>query len=278
MRRAIVACSKHYDSAAPHRTPRPRHLRAHRAQARHPAHGRLRPPGRARPARGRAPLRPARVKDLAADLHVDLSVASRQVAALEAAGYVKREPDPDDRRSARVTTTAAGDAALKTAHERIVGVFAAALAGWSAEDAEPSPSPPPAALGLRARRGAGTPSHDFQGGSVTAAAQIPQAARPAMTHRQVLEAMSGLLLGMFVAILSSTVVSTSLPRIITDLGGGQSVLHLGRHLDAAGADGDHPDLGQARRPLRPQALVQTALVIYVARLDPRRPVAVDRHG
>jgi DNA-binding MarR family transcriptional regulator len=79
---------------------------------------------------------PARVKDLAEDLHVDLSVASRQVAALEAAGYVKREADPDDRRSARVSTTEAGDAALQAAHERIVGVFADALAGWSAEDAE----------------------------------------------------------------------------------------------------------------------------------------------
>jgi EmrB/QacA subfamily drug resistance transporter len=44
----------------------------------------------------------------------------------------------------------------------------------------------------------------------------------AMTHRQILEAMSGLLLGMFVAILSSTVVSTSLPRIVSDLGGTQS--------------------------------------------------------
>ncbi len=43
-----------------------------------------------------------------------------------------------------------------------------------------------------------------------------------MTHRQVLEAMSGLLLGMFVAILSSTVVTTALPRIIGDLGGTQS--------------------------------------------------------
>jgi len=79
---------------------------------------------------------PARVKDLAEHLHVDLSVASRQVAALEAAGYVRREPDPDDRRSARVSTTEAGEAALRTAHERIVGVFAEALAGWSAEDAE----------------------------------------------------------------------------------------------------------------------------------------------
>ncbi len=44
----------------------------------------------------------------------------------------------------------------------------------------------------------------------------------AMTHREIVTAMSGLLLGMLVAILSSTVVSTSLPRIISDLGGGQS--------------------------------------------------------
>ena len=43
-----------------------------------------------------------------------------------------------------------------------------------------------------------------------------------MTHRQILEALSGLLLGMFVAILSSTVVSNALPRIITELRGGQS--------------------------------------------------------
>ncbi|MBD7919767.1 MFS transporter [Cellulomonas sp. Sa3CUA2] len=43
-----------------------------------------------------------------------------------------------------------------------------------------------------------------------------------MTHRQVLEALSGILLGMFVSILATSVVSTSLPRIITDLGGSQS--------------------------------------------------------
>ncbi len=43
-----------------------------------------------------------------------------------------------------------------------------------------------------------------------------------MSPRQVLEALSGLLLGMFVAILAGTVVSTSLPRIIADLKGDQS--------------------------------------------------------
>jgi EmrB/QacA subfamily drug resistance transporter len=43
-----------------------------------------------------------------------------------------------------------------------------------------------------------------------------------MTHREVVTALSGLLLGMLVAILSSTVVATSLPVIVGDLGGGQS--------------------------------------------------------
>ena len=47
-------------------------------------------------------------------------------------------------------------------------------------------------------------------------------AKPKMSHRQVLEALSGLLLGMFVSMLASTVVSTSLPVIIHDLDGNQT--------------------------------------------------------
>ncbi|WP_296194839.1 MDR family MFS transporter [uncultured Microbacterium sp.] len=43
-----------------------------------------------------------------------------------------------------------------------------------------------------------------------------------MTQRQVLEALSGLLLGMFVSMLASTVVSTSLPVIVHDLDGNQT--------------------------------------------------------
>jgi len=43
-----------------------------------------------------------------------------------------------------------------------------------------------------------------------------------MNHRQVLEALSGLLLGMFVSMLASTVVSSSLPVIIHDLDGNQA--------------------------------------------------------
>ena len=42
-----------------------------------------------------------------------------------------------------------------------------------------------------------------------------------MTHRQILEAMSGLMLALLVAILSSTIVSNALPRILADLKGSQ---------------------------------------------------------
>ncbi|WP_308491647.1 MDR family MFS transporter [Microbacterium terrisoli] len=50
----------------------------------------------------------------------------------------------------------------------------------------------------------------------------PAGAPPAMNHRQVLEALSGLILGMFVSMLASTVVSSSLPVIIHDLDGDQA--------------------------------------------------------
>src|SRR3954454_9882113 len=49
-----------------------------------------------------------------------------------------------------------------------------------------------------------------------------RAAEPApMTHRQILEAMTGLLAALFTAMLSSTIVSVALPTIIGDLAGTQ---------------------------------------------------------
>ncbi|AWL42107.1 MULTISPECIES: MDR family MFS transporter [Streptomyces] len=49
-----------------------------------------------------------------------------------------------------------------------------------------------------------------------------EGAAPTMTRRHILQAMSGLMAGMFVAILASTVVANALPRIIVDLHGSQS--------------------------------------------------------
>ncbi|PRZ09451.1 EmrB/QacA subfamily drug resistance transporter [Isoptericola sp. CG 20/1183] len=44
---------------------------------------------------------------------------------------------------------------------------------------------------------------------------------PAMTRRETLEALSGILLGVFVSLLATTITSTALPRIVADLGGSQ---------------------------------------------------------
>ena len=79
-------------------------------------------------------LGPARVSQVADELQVDLSVASRQVAALHTAGYVKRIPDPKDGRSQKVQLTAAGRRALRKAQERSVEVLDRATRGWT--DAE----------------------------------------------------------------------------------------------------------------------------------------------
>jgi EmrB/QacA subfamily drug resistance transporter len=84
----------------------------------------------------------------------------------------------------------------------------------------------------------------------------------AMTHREVLEAMSGLLLGMFVAILSSTVVSAALPRIISDLGGGQSSFTWVVTATLLALTVSTPVWGKLADLVDRKLLVQIALVVY----------------
>lgn len=76
---------------------------------------------------------PARVSDVAAELQVDLSVASRQVQALESEGLVGRVPDPSDRRSRLVAVSEAGDAKLARVHQRLAGALHEALVDWDPE-------------------------------------------------------------------------------------------------------------------------------------------------
>jgi EmrB/QacA subfamily drug resistance transporter len=99
---------------------------------------------------------------------------------------------------------------------------------------------------------------------MTAAATPQTANRPAMSHREVLEAMSGLLLGLFVAILSSTVVSAALPRIITDLGGGQSSYTWVITSTLLALTVSTPVWGKLSDLFDRKRLVQAALVIYAA--------------
>ncbi|MFE0388206.1 MFS transporter [Streptomyces bungoensis] len=84
-----------------------------------------------------------------------------------------------------------------------------------------------------------------------------------MTHRQIMEALSGLLLGMFVAILSSTIVSNALPHIISDLGGGQSAYTWVVTAALLSMTAATPLWGKLADLYSKKALVQVALIIYV---------------
>ncbi|MEA2124503.1 MAG: hypothetical protein QOI80_1285 [Solirubrobacteraceae bacterium] len=77
---------------------------------------------------------PVSISEIARRLAVDLSVASRQVAALVDAGYVTRERDERDGRASVIALTPAGRKVLRRSHERMVDAFAAVLGDWSDAD------------------------------------------------------------------------------------------------------------------------------------------------
>jgi EmrB/QacA subfamily drug resistance transporter len=85
-----------------------------------------------------------------------------------------------------------------------------------------------------------------------------------MSHREVLEAMSGLLLALFVAMLSSTVVSNALPRIVESLHGSQTGYTWVVVATLLAMTATTPIWGKLADQFSKKTLVQTALVIYVA--------------
>ena len=91
-----------------------------------------------------------------------------------------------------------------------------------------------------------------------------------MTHRQTLEALSGLLLVLFVAMLSATVVSTALPQIIGSLNGTQTQYTWVVTATLLTATATTPIWGKLADLFNKKLLVQIAIVIFVARLDPGR--------
>jgi DNA-binding MarR family transcriptional regulator len=76
-----------------------------------------------------------RCSALASAVGIDVSVASRQVAALERAGYVERRPDPKDGRASLLRLTGAGAAALATTRALRDDWAASALSRWDEDDA-----------------------------------------------------------------------------------------------------------------------------------------------
>ncbi|ARJ05791.1 MFS transporter [Cnuibacter physcomitrellae] len=84
-----------------------------------------------------------------------------------------------------------------------------------------------------------------------------------MSRRQVLEALSGLLLGMFVAMLASTVVSSSLPKILSDLGGDQAGYTWVVTSTLLATTVSTPIWGKLADLTNRKLLIQLALVIFV---------------
>ncbi|SDI01842.1 drug resistance transporter, EmrB/QacA subfamily [Rhodococcus triatomae] len=91
----------------------------------------------------------------------------------------------------------------------------------------------------------------------------PTAPESGMTHRQILEALVGLLAGLFTALLSTTIVATALPTIIGDLQGSQTayawVITTALLANAAST----PIWGKLADLFNKKLLVQLSLIIFV---------------
>ncbi|HEY9394421.1 MAG TPA: MFS transporter, partial [Nocardioides sp.] len=85
-----------------------------------------------------------------------------------------------------------------------------------------------------------------------------------MSHREIMEALSGLLLGMFVAMISSTIVSNALPEIIADIGGGQSAYTWVVTASLLTMTATTPLWGKMSDLFSKKLLMQIALVLFVA--------------
>jgi EmrB/QacA subfamily drug resistance transporter len=95
------------------------------------------------------------------------------------------------------------------------------------------------------------------------ASVAPAEQQGGMTHRQILSALSGMLLAMFVAFLSSTVVSNALPTIITDLKGSQSQYTWVVTATLLASTASTPIWGKLADLFSKKLLIQIAIVIFI---------------
>ncbi|WP_127531314.1 MarR family winged helix-turn-helix transcriptional regulator [Paenibacillus kobensis] len=76
------------------------------------------------------------IKTLAEQLHLDISTVSRQTAALEQKGYVRKSPDPQDRRAYLFHNSELGNEALVTYKQRRLSRISDRLKDWNEEELE----------------------------------------------------------------------------------------------------------------------------------------------
>jgi DNA-binding MarR family transcriptional regulator len=79
-------------------------------------------------------LGPVRLTELAGALGLDPSSVSRQVTAVERAGYVRRDADPADGRATRLVLTEQGHEAAASVQERRAQALKVLTPGWSDQD------------------------------------------------------------------------------------------------------------------------------------------------
>ena len=77
---------------------------------------------------------PFRLSALATDVSLDLSTVSRQVAALENAGLVRRLPDPSDKRASLVEVTELGGEVFAENRDRWLAIWEDLLADWTPQE------------------------------------------------------------------------------------------------------------------------------------------------
>jgi EmrB/QacA subfamily drug resistance transporter len=92
----------------------------------------------------------------------------------------------------------------------------------------------------------------------------PAGQQGGMTHAQILSALSGMLLAMFVAFLSSTVVSNALPTIITDLRGTQSQYTWVVTATLLTSTATTPIWGKLADLFGKKLLIQVSIVVFIA--------------
>jgi EmrB/QacA subfamily drug resistance transporter len=95
------------------------------------------------------------------------------------------------------------------------------------------------------------------------AATVTRAEPGAMSHRQILEALSGLLLVLFVAMSSATIVSTALPRIIGSLNGSQTQYTWVVTASLLTATASTPIWGKLADLYSKKSLVQASIVVFI---------------
>ncbi len=103
-----------------------------------------------------------------------------------------------------------------------------------------------------------------QHNGVASAEAVTQRDPYAMTHREVLEAMTGLLAALFTALLSTTIVATALPTIIGDLQGSQTAYAWVITAALLATAASTPIWGKLADLFNKKTLVQISIVIFLA--------------